>query len=103
MKKPLMNGLVPIGELMSDERQARIKAGHPERLDWPDNRVQLSWEVYGEVRPMRAMWLIDHEMGTFSKKMAYDDFADAIAYFDQLKRENAVAIAVAALRIGRKR
>jgi hypothetical protein len=102
-KKPLMNGLVPIGELMADDRQARIKAGHAERLDWPGNRMQLSWEVWGEIRPLRAMWLIDHEQGCFSTKQAYDDFGEAIAYFDTLKRENAVAIAMAALRIGRKR
>jgi hypothetical protein len=89
--------------LDSEERQVRIKAGKPERLDWPGNRVQLSWEVWGEIRPLRPMWLVDHECGIFSKKEAYDDFDEATAYFDTLKRENAVAIAVAALRIGRRR
>lgn len=86
-------------------RQDRIKAGKPERLEWPGACVQLSWEPWGGVRPLRAMWLVEVEFGGWSGqgKQAFDDFDEAVEAFDKIKRKYATDIAMKALRIRRQR
>ena len=87
-------------------RQARIKAGHPERVEWGmglGGRIELNWEVWGEIRPLRAMWTVTLEIGEMHRsKAAFDDFEEAVAAMETIKRQYAVDIARLALRI-RKR
>jgi len=87
-------------------REETVKAGKPMRLDWStglSGTLLLSWEVWGEIRPLRAMFTVELEIeGMRRSKVAFDDFQEAVDAMEATKRKYAVDIAKTALRIRRR-
>lgn len=78
-----------------------VKAGMPLRLAWGEGVVQLTWEVWGEIRPLRAMFTVELELNdSRHSKVAFDSFDEALDAMEEIKRKHAVAIARKAMRLG---
>jgi len=84
-------------------REEQIKTGRiVERLAWPGYLLSLYYEVWGEVRPLRATFIVELEHNSWREyKAAFDTLEEADKDFDRVKRQHAVEIAKTALRLKR--